>query len=79
MEEPLYGMTDQLIPLAESKPNITASYPIPNDFDKLKNLWHRAAKKWVIIGQQPPCELSQDLIDQLCEDPTVVVFYRNNL
>ena len=74
MEEPLYGMTDQLIPLAESKPNITASYPIPNDFDKLKNLWHRAAKKWVIIGQQPPGELSQDLIDQLCEDPTVVVF-----
>jgi 2-succinyl-5-enolpyruvyl-6-hydroxy-3-cyclohexene-1-carboxylate synthase len=74
MEEPLYGMTDQLIPLAESKPNITASYPIPNDFDKLKNLWHRAAKKWVIIGQQAPGELSQDLIDQLCEDPTVVVF-----
>lgn len=74
MEEPLYGMTDQLIPLAESKPNITASYPIPNDFDKLKNLWHRAAKKWVIIGQQAPGELSQNLIDQLCEDPTVVVF-----
>ena len=74
MEEPLYGMTDQLIPLAESKPNITAFYPIPNDFDKLKNLWYQAAKKWVIIGQQTPGELSQDLIDQLCEDPTVVVF-----
>ena len=74
MEEPLYGMTDQLIPLAESKSNITASYPIPNDFDKLKNIWHRAAKKWVIIGQQAPGELSQNLIDQLCEDPTAVVF-----
>ena len=74
MEEPLYGMTAKLLPLKEQKPINTESISIPNDFDKLKNIWHHTAKKWVIIGQQSPGEISQDLIDRLCEDPTVVVF-----
>jgi len=74
MEEPLYGMTESLLPLAETEPVKQNPFELPKDFETIKTTWHNAPKKWVIVGQQAPHVLTQDLINRLCEDPTVVVF-----
>ena len=74
MEEPLYEMTDKLIPLQELTPVQSEQFEIPKDFENTKKTWHQCLKKWVIIGQLSPDEIPQELINKLCNDPSVVVF-----
>ncbi len=74
MEEPLYEMTDKLLPLQKFTRHNSMSVQIPNNFEHTKNTWHNASKKWVIIGQLAPDEIPQELINKLCDDPSVVLF-----
>ena len=74
MEEPLYGMTDELVPLELSRQVNEKSEQNSVDFESSKKTWHHASKKWVIVGQMPPGLISQKLINLLCQDPSVVVF-----
>ena len=74
MEEPLYEMTDQLLKLDISLPNQNKEESLPEGFKDIKERWHSSTKKWIIIGQQAPGVLKEELINQLCGDPSVVVF-----
>jgi 2-succinyl-5-enolpyruvyl-6-hydroxy-3-cyclohexene-1-carboxylate synthase len=74
MEEPLYGMTEDLIPIGETAVFKPSESILESDFEMLKEQWHRSTKKWVIIGQMSPGTLDQEVIDRLCLDPSVVVF-----
>lgn len=74
MEEPLYQMTDQLVKLKVPKANPKQKVLLPDDFEEIKNMWHGSTKKWIIIGQQAPRKLTEEIINQLCGDPSVVLF-----
>lgn len=74
MEEPLYEMTEQLLPLQKLSVIKPVPAEIPQNFDTIKKTWHQSPKKWVIIGQLAPGELPKDLLNQLSNDPSVVVF-----
>jgi len=73
MEEPLYGMTSEEISLSIH----LQKQKLQNAFqktEKIKKAWHKASKKWVIIGVMAPEVISSEWFSALCEDPSVVVF-----
>ena len=74
MEEPLYVMTEDLIPIGETAVFKPSKSILDSNFEMVKEQWHRSTKKWVIIGQMSPGTLDQEVIDRLCLDPSVVVF-----
>jgi 2-succinyl-5-enolpyruvyl-6-hydroxy-3-cyclohexene-1-carboxylate synthase len=74
MEEPLYGMTETLLSIEETPEYNFPTQVLATNFASAKKAWHQASKKWVIIGQMPPDEIDQSLIDVLCADPSVIVF-----
>jgi len=73
LEEPLYGMTENAIPLSLPPKKVVPKKEIKN-LNQLAKEWHQATKKWVIIGVMAPDTISSSLLAQLCEDPSVVVF-----
>lgn len=70
--EPLYDMVDafsvvpQLIEI-ESESEVI-------EFEKYKNLWNSSRKKMVLVGVNTPNSVEQKFLDQLAEDPSVIVF-----
>ncbi|MFQ3340567.1 MAG: 2-succinyl-5-enolpyruvyl-6-hydroxy-3-cyclohexene-1-carboxylate synthase [Flavobacteriaceae bacterium] len=74
LEEPLYEMTSEAIPLAEYKLEASAFFDDHKLIQRMKQQWHKTPKKWVIIGVLSPGAIEQKQIDLLCEDPSVIVF-----
>ena len=74
MEEPLYDMTEHLLPLQTLSTVKSVGAKLPQNFDTVKKTWHQSSRKWVIIGQLAPGEIPQALLNQLVNDPSVVVF-----
>ncbi|MGY8969319.1 MAG: 2-succinyl-5-enolpyruvyl-6-hydroxy-3-cyclohexene-1-carboxylate synthase [Flavobacteriales bacterium] len=74
LEEPLYEMTSKAIPLSKYKNEVPVFDEFNEQLKSIKDQWHNTSKKWVIIGVMSPNTISQNQIDLLCEDPTVVVF-----
>jgi len=71
-EEPLYEMVDQLL----VKPvlvDLFSEAKEKTDLTAFVNTWHTSAKKLVLIGGNYPNAISQRFLDQLGEDPSVVV------
>ncbi len=72
-EEPLYGMLDSegYIPEIQQHTNRT-DVEIPN-WEELKQIWNTAERKLLIVGVQFPGALNKETIDDLANDPSVVV------
>ena len=73
LEEPLYEMSETPIPL-----NLDYTFHTKkNSSEDLKSAiqsWHQSVKKWVIIGVLEPNSISDENLEKLCSDPSVVVF-----
>lgn len=75
-EEPLYDLTDQLGIFHENvqKSNFTISQDSVFEFSEIQtDIWHKAAKKLVLIGDMAPHGLDESMIDFLANDPSIVV------
>jgi len=70
--EPLYDMVDtfsidpKLVEIEHKSEDI--------DFESYKDTWNSAKKKMVLVGVNTPNSIEQKLLDQLAEDPSVIVF-----
>jgi 2-succinyl-5-enolpyruvyl-6-hydroxy-3-cyclohexene-1-carboxylate synthase len=71
-EEPLYGLSDELQTLVEIIDETTEEI-IVEISERYKNIWQKATKKLVLIGELKPNTLSQSTIDLLANDSSVVV------
>ena len=75
-EEPLYGQTDKpsvnvLVPVEELIGTDTSS---DYDLEEYASIWSSSTRKMILIGVNPPDDLSKDVLDKLALDPTVLVF-----
>ncbi len=73
-EEPLYD-TDRkpaAVPLVVPA-EITQS-PAITDIQSFVDVWDAAKRKMVLVGVNPPNALEQQFLNQLAEDPSVIVF-----
>ena len=73
LEEPLYGMTKYAIPL-----ELKTMHTVPENednfkFEEIKKQWKKSPKKMVILGVLSPNSISPELMDLMCNDPSVVV------
>lgn len=71
-EEPLYQTTEELI----VAPKITTRAQEPNlsfRTENFKSVWESSKKKLVLVGGLDPEALSQEIIDYLASDPSIVV------
>ncbi|MBT8210875.1 MAG: 2-succinyl-5-enolpyruvyl-6-hydroxy-3-cyclohexene-1-carboxylic-acid synthase [Eudoraea sp.] len=72
-EEPLYDLTEiKEIPTVDFKP--VKKQEAPEDISKFSEIWQAAGKKMILVGVNPPGKISQDLLDRLAEDPSVLIF-----
>lgn len=73
--EPLYEMTERVIDTPiEIAPQVVDKELSNNELASYAQDWNKAARKLVIIGVQDPETMSQELLDLLGNDPSVVVF-----
>lgn len=74
MNEPLYGMTDELLPHFR---NIEVSRPITEiaapEMERLISRWNQTKKKMIIAGQLSPDEKINHALRVLTEDPGTVL------
>lgn len=73
-EEPLYNtaLKPAAVPLvvpAEKKENVE----IP-DMENYVGIWNTSARKMVLVGVNPPNAVEQKFLDQLANDPSVILF-----
>lgn len=72
-EEPLYGVTDEIkvepIAATSSKPQHTLG-----DLNEFSRIWSQALRKMVLVGVNHPNEISQEVLNKLAEDPSVLIF-----
>lgn len=73
LEEPLYGTQDQP-PVAIGPVALSATDKTDNSLVFPRETWHRAPKKLVLVGSLPPGSISDDVLDVLASDPSVLVF-----
>ena len=74
LEEPLYGMTEEVIPFEELAHKDAEVTLISSDLERIKKHWNESKKKWVIMGVLPPDSIEREYISLLCNDPSVIVF-----
>ena len=72
-EEPLYGLKEITESTAVAyQPTKKAT---PNfDFPEFSKIWQDAERKMILVGVNPPGKISQELLDRLAEDPSVLIF-----
>jgi len=71
MEEPLYGTTTK--PIAFPKVSTLINPALKTDFKGLKSAWKNAKRKMILVGvSKPNADLAKTL-NQLLEDPSVIV------
>lgn len=71
-EEPLYELADFNNPVF-SKVKEKAEKSI-NEIETYRKIWTASYRKMVLIGVNYPNELSQEVLNRLAEDPSVIVF-----
>ena len=74
LEEPLYGMTEEVIPFEAIAHKDAEVAPISSDLEGIRKRWNESKKKWVIIGVLSPDSIKSEYVSMLCEDPSVIVF-----
>lgn len=73
--EPLYGMVDEkVVSPIEIAPHNMELMLTDGEFNSYAQDWQKAKRKLVIIGLQCPNTVSQELLDFLGNDPSVIVF-----
>ena len=75
MEEPLYGMTNQLISLTYFDGGRKDSNEI--DFDFFSQQWQKATKKLILVGVNFPNSIDKKKLENLLNDPSVVLMTEN--
>ncbi len=71
-EEPLYNLTDAIQVKCEVDPVVPpASQEV--DLTEFAEIWNAASRKLVLVGVNPPETISQEFLNQLAEDPSVLV------
>ncbi len=75
MEEPLYET--EKAPSVHPQSMATATTEeslLSSELEELASQWNGSAKKMILVGVNPPESLTADILEQLAEDPSVVVF-----
>lgn len=72
-EEPLYNTSERplFVPKASQ---VLQPHEKTSDWEVLTNKWVGFDRKMVLLGALPPGKFSQDILDRLAEDPSVLVF-----
>ena len=71
MEEPLYGMTNNALPIVFEETTKTESSSI--DFKSFKKKWKAAKKKIVLVGVNAPGVLDSKWMEYFDDDPSVIL------
>ncbi|MHA6280344.1 2-succinyl-5-enolpyruvyl-6-hydroxy-3-cyclohexene-1-carboxylic-acid synthase [Salinimicrobium sp. CAU 1759] len=73
--EPLYGTVEDVeVNPIQILPEIIERTYSQNQLQAYADLWNTAARKMVIIGVSSPNSVEQKFLDQLANDPSVIVF-----
>ncbi|MEC4050485.1 2-succinyl-5-enolpyruvyl-6-hydroxy-3-cyclohexene-1-carboxylic-acid synthase [Flavobacterium sp. SUN046] len=72
-EEPLYETVEELSVTPIVSNELIPEFPVEN-LEEYQDQWHKAKKKLVLIGGLHPNSIDQNYLDQLAQDPSVVVF-----
>ncbi|TJY33899.1 2-succinyl-5-enolpyruvyl-6-hydroxy-3-cyclohexene-1-carboxylic-acid synthase [Pontimicrobium aquaticum] len=74
-DEPLYDMVDEFLVNPKVEKVITKQRNVDeNLIDNLVDQWYHAKKKMVLIGVNAPNSISQEWLDELANDESVIVF-----
>ena len=75
-EEPLYGTQEYTAAIEDSTKytDFETSIAVSSDMPEFQKKWRTAKKKMVLVGVNHQTELSEYIIEELANDPTVVVF-----
>ena len=78
-DEPLYEVTSEKyeIELAENIESNGENEPINPEFDSYSKIWNTAEKKIVLVGSYFPDEELQLQLEELVDDPSVLVMIEN--
>ena len=74
-EEPLYGLeeVDELEVFSLELDN-EKKLGIETNFDDINQIWNAAQRKLVLVGVNPPNSIEKKYLEQLANDPSVIVF-----
>ncbi len=72
-EEPLYQKTELPTVLPQNVPANKDKNSLTDDLEKFATIWNNAKRKLILVGVQQPDAISQNIIDQLAADPSVLV------
>lgn len=74
LEEPLYGLTDKLIPIGqEAEGGIVPKTDSGPEMDKLSKLWDQSARKMILAGTLAPGSIDEKWVEALAANPSVIV------
>ena len=73
-EEPLYGLDKVYQDLEPNMEVINIESAFKEDFGEVDQIWNNSRKKMVLVGVLPPHSLEYRFIEQLAQDPSVLVF-----
>ena len=72
-EEPLYGLTNEVkveVPAyATNKP----AQPLV-EIEEFSRIWSGAKRKMILVGVNQPGQIQQEILNQLAQDPSVLIF-----
>jgi len=72
-EEPLYLKSEILTVSPQNVPVDTKSNLFTEDLEDFASIWNNSNRKLILVGVQQPDVLSQEIINQLAADPSVLV------
>ncbi|NQX85709.1 MAG: 2-succinyl-5-enolpyruvyl-6-hydroxy-3-cyclohexene-1-carboxylic-acid synthase [Flavobacteriaceae bacterium] len=70
--EPLYTLVDNFSVSPKNFENKPCNAPV--SFEHYKNVWMSSKKKMILVGVNAPNSIEQYVLEQLAEDPSVLVF-----
>lgn len=74
LDEPLYGFTNEELPEFRNIEKIQSETSIkPTDIENLAQIWNGNSRKMIIVGQLSPDDEISALLQELSNDPSVIV------
>lgn len=73
-EEPLYDTARKPAAVPLVVPAETTEDPVITDIQSFVDVWDASGRKMVLVGVNSPNAVEQRFLDQLAEDPSVIVF-----
>ena len=72
-EEPLYGLVEEIKTAAPEYTKDNPAQP-PINMEAFSRVWKGAERKMILVGVNQPGAIRQEILDQLAEDPSVLIF-----